>query len=414
MPNGAWFKPGGFSLERGIWTNAITRAPAQLGGTGLYRAVEANHGASEKLTALGGNPSSTVNFGDIGISNDFTLCSITRYSGSNRGRILDGRPNFLHGHHGGDVGVAHYNIWVTPGSGSSVDPRTNWCVMCGTSGYGLKIANGQDMTVPGQFGSGSPDLSIHLGALASQISDFEVVELMSWNYALSDANVRVAHDYLMGHLVTGDGGGTSLPYPSAWFKEGMSSLASWADAAGGKAATIGGSGASIVTASGNGATKTVTALRGNTATTVDFGDIVAEQFTLCSVTRYAGSNNMRILDGYSPYNFLHGHHNGDAGCAHYGQWVTNGGDQSPSDLNWVVMCSASGGPGHSLKLANGIDVGIYPMASEAPSGIGINVGAYASTQPSDFEIMELMAWNTALADADVIAASNYLMAKLGI
>jgi hypothetical protein len=74
----------------------------------------------------------------------FTICSITRYTGSNRGRILSSTDmnvcNFIHGHHNQRRGVAHYNQWMTQ-SISSLGVSTNWLVMCGQNGNNIDIPN---------------------------------------------------------------------------------------------------------------------------------------------------------------------------------------------------------------------------------------------------------------------------------
>ena len=52
---------------------------------------------------------------------------------SPKGRVLSSRgsPNWLHGHHWGERGVAYYEGWKTSelGQGADVD---HWLVMCGT------------------------------------------------------------------------------------------------------------------------------------------------------------------------------------------------------------------------------------------------------------------------------------------
>jgi hypothetical protein len=63
------------------------------------------------------------------LSNDFTICSMTRYTGGSYGRILDGVGcNWLHGHWQGNRGVAYYDGWL---ASSSRGTLTDWLVMCG-------------------------------------------------------------------------------------------------------------------------------------------------------------------------------------------------------------------------------------------------------------------------------------------
>ena len=93
------------------------------------------NGALNHVYSLQGDTSSTMLWPTT-FTGDFTICSMTRYTGSsNRQRILtkqtSGGNDWLHGHWQGRRGVAHYNSgWRTP-----IDPSrgtaTDWLVMCG-------------------------------------------------------------------------------------------------------------------------------------------------------------------------------------------------------------------------------------------------------------------------------------------
>ena len=70
-------------------------------------------GATNEVLALSGTTSSVISFGPV-IKSAFTVCSVTRYTGGVKGRILNGGgKNWLHGHRNGNAGVAHYEIWMT-------------------------------------------------------------------------------------------------------------------------------------------------------------------------------------------------------------------------------------------------------------------------------------------------------------
>ena len=207
--------------------------------------------------------------------------------------------------------------------------------------------------------------------------------------------MNVALSYMSSLLTT-----TQMPTPSkAWYRIGGFDLTAntWASAvAGGPTAAISGSGASSVTAAGNGATAAVTALSGTTSTNIDFGDILADTFTICSMSRYSGSNMGRIIRG-TPENWLHGHHGGDAGVAHYGSWVTatTGNPSGVVDTDWVYMCGANGGTTDTgKKIANGID-GTVDTGGVKATDVLVNTGY----QTSDFEIVEIMTWSRALTEA---------------
>ena len=81
---------------------------------------------------IAGGTGEQVNFGEI-LDTDYTVCSIDRYTGGSKGRILqaNGR-NWLHGHWASQVGVAHYQHWNTASHRNA--GNEDWLVMCGSSG----------------------------------------------------------------------------------------------------------------------------------------------------------------------------------------------------------------------------------------------------------------------------------------
>ena len=89
------------------------------------------NGALNQVYSLQGGTSSTMLWPST-LTGDFTICSMTRYTGSsNRQRILSkfSTCDWLHGHHGTKRGVAYNNgIWRT--SQSSRGTLTDWLVMC--------------------------------------------------------------------------------------------------------------------------------------------------------------------------------------------------------------------------------------------------------------------------------------------
>ena len=165
------------------------------------------------MAALRGTTKSIIDFGAV-IKSDFTICSATRYTGGRYGRILQGSgANWLHGHHGWHynygsedfprAGYAAYNGAST--STHNVKPVTDWVVMCGSNaGSNLKIANGKDVGIA-VGGTGNIGLRINSGDTATQASDFEVAEVITWDRGLTEAETWAAHNYLMRHVLGGRG-----------------------------------------------------------------------------------------------------------------------------------------------------------------------------------------------------------------
>ncbi|EJK47106.1 hypothetical protein THAOC_34199, partial [Thalassiosira oceanica] len=205
-----------------------------------------------------------------------------------------------------------------------------------------------------------------------------------------------------------------VPDPNiAWFKSGTFELdsMSWPNAVGDTHATLSGDGMSKVSKSGHGAAKEVTALEGTTADSINFGDVLRNQFTICSVTRYTGGTFGRILNGEGA-NWLHGHLNGKAGIAFYIGWKTqHDGTNVAPVTDWVVMCGTNAGS--QLKLVNGVSKGTEDGGS-VPQTLWINGGFFMPRERSDFAIAEVMVWDRGLTSEEMYGASDYLLHKFGI
>ena len=184
---------------------------------------------------------------------------------------------------------------------------------------------------------------------------------------------------------------------------------------GGTDATLSGNGLVEESQSGHGADSEVTALKGTTADTIDFGDVIKTEFTICSVTRYTGvlSKSNRILNGGGAgANWLHGHHGGKAGVAYYEGWKTiSDGTNVDPVTDWVVMCGTNAGS--ELKLLNGDDKG---TANGGQGGVNLwaNGGYNDPNERSDFAIAEVMVWDRGLTGEEMYGVSDYLLDKFGI
>ena len=90
-----------------------------------------NNGARIPVAFVGGNTASRMQWGPGSIPAAFTICSVTRYSGGTRGRILNangnmaGSRNWLHGHHAGKTGVNFYDGWIHGGQSFPLDATTD-------------------------------------------------------------------------------------------------------------------------------------------------------------------------------------------------------------------------------------------------------------------------------------------------
>lgn len=99
---------------------------------------ESGNGANAPVVSVRGTTGTKVYFPDGSIPEKFTICSVTRYSGTSKLRILQGaRSNWLHGHWSGKVGVAYYVGWITSSSNFKLD---DFVIVCGTNGNNVNIS----------------------------------------------------------------------------------------------------------------------------------------------------------------------------------------------------------------------------------------------------------------------------------
>jgi hypothetical protein len=176
----AWYCCGMYDIGSGTWPDVSGNGnTATLSGSGFTELSSTGHGANAGVLALSGTTSSQVSFGNL-IEGEFTVCSVTRYTGGTKRRILQGGDrDWFHGHWSGRAGVAYYQGWKTSSS-DNVNPDTNWVVMCGTNaGSQLKLANGRSVgTSTG--GTGSTTVWINGGYYSGETSDFAIADLVVW------------------------------------------------------------------------------------------------------------------------------------------------------------------------------------------------------------------------------------------
>jgi hypothetical protein len=183
--------------------DAIGSNHATLSGSGLTELHEKGHGAFGEVAALQGTTSSKINFGPV-IKDEFTICSVTRYTGGTMGRILQGaEKNWLHGHHSyhglDKAGVAYYESWKTDML-ENIKPVTNWVVMCGTNAASqVKLVNGVNVGTD-TGGSGGVTLEVNQGFKPDQTSNFAIAELVVWDRGLTVEEMTEVSSYLLGKL----------------------------------------------------------------------------------------------------------------------------------------------------------------------------------------------------------------------
>ena len=203
-PN-AWYCPGAFDLASSTWQDCSGNGnTATLSGSGLAESRSVGHGATSEVLALSGTTSSRISFGAV-IPSAFTVCSVTRYTGGAKRRILmgGGGTNWLHGHFNGWAGVAYYVGDVkTKWGQTNVSPNTDWVVMCGTNaGSQMTLVNGVDVGTIKAGGTGGVSLFVNNGWYgAVQESDFAIAEVVVWPRGLTDDEMRGVSEHINNRL----------------------------------------------------------------------------------------------------------------------------------------------------------------------------------------------------------------------
>lgn len=240
----AWYRSKDITVGSSAWKSVvgdftgskISGSSNALGAQRSSTTVAAGFGQTGTLKFLKGGPSDSYSFGTIVPSGYFTMCALSRYSGASRNRIINGdNYNFLHGHWSGRRGVFYYEGWMTDYSGWKETLLDQWLISC--SGNGVNYAmvertanSGFENTAnAGPLGNRiATGININR---ASELSDYEVAEIIVWNRALTLAELASCYTYLSNVL----NGGFNLPKPSnvvAWFKSSDITVGSstWASA----------------------------------------------------------------------------------------------------------------------------------------------------------------------------------------
>jgi len=149
-------------------------------------AAASGDGAANAVTFITGTTDTRMIWPSGSMTSTFTICSVTRYNGGTRNRILGckGSPltaNWIHGHHGGNSGLAYYEGWKTAYATHGV--RDDWLIMCGTNAGATAPGNivvGQDEIGTNDGGWGGCRLNINF----DDRGDWALHSLLIWDYSL--------------------------------------------------------------------------------------------------------------------------------------------------------------------------------------------------------------------------------------
>jgi hypothetical protein len=166
----------------------LTAGAASVGGI-----KDNGAGAGVFVPLVGGGTTAHVDWGSLSVPVTFTICSISRYSGATKERILRcSDRNWLHGHwNSATINYAGSTYYEKDMSLEyTISPNTNWVVACGRNSVGLGRSNtiiNNVVTSSDKGGTGACRLSINTNTGDFRgVSDWQLSSVYVWNSHLPD------------------------------------------------------------------------------------------------------------------------------------------------------------------------------------------------------------------------------------
>jgi hypothetical protein len=164
------------------------------------------YGATANIPYIYGTTTSKVTWPNGSIPSIFTVCSITRYTGTaNNKRILNGTSgNWLHGHWSNYSGVCYYEAWKT----SSVNGpnNTNWVITCGKNNGNNPnnvLVNGSAKGTASGGTGGQTSMTINNSTAVNEPSDWAFSHVFIWDQTLTDDELKIVSTGLSQYLNNG-------------------------------------------------------------------------------------------------------------------------------------------------------------------------------------------------------------------
>ena len=180
---------------------------ATISGT-ISIGTSIGNGASGAINYISGGITSTITWPIGSIPSNFTILSLTRYTGGTRARLLTSvTGNWLHGHYYNSIGVCYYEGWKTPQATTTTGNLDDWlCCIGKNSGTtpnniladGLGVGNATG-------GTGNYQLSINTGTYGStQKSDWALSCVIIYDSQLSDVHMTKLNNFINTYKTSGN------------------------------------------------------------------------------------------------------------------------------------------------------------------------------------------------------------------
>jgi hypothetical protein len=160
------------------------------------------NGASKSIQVIAGGTSDKFYFDNDPISTNWTVFALSRYSGaSNRNRIISGNysagayqdsnGNWLIGQWNGGAAIAHHNGWIANVSTTPAGYSASDWIMSTSFPYNYR-ANGVSRGTSGGTAELPP---IGINTISTEVSDYQVAEVIIFDRTLSSADILQVEDY---------------------------------------------------------------------------------------------------------------------------------------------------------------------------------------------------------------------------
>ena len=124
------------------------------------------------------------------------------------------------------------------------------------------------------------------------------------------------------------------------------------------------------------------------------------------------TDKVKIGDTEHDRNWLIGHHGGETGLAHYNNWVTST-ENVHGTRSWIRITAQHNNfetNGKSRTTGSSFDTDTQKPFNN-PKSIGINVGKHAESEPSDWNVYEILVYDVTLDVVDREKVDTYLKEK---
>ena len=430
------------------WDNASTLYEARRNGRNAVTknvklGIYSGYGSSAFIPCLLGKTNGTILWPVGSIPLNFTICAITRYTGGANQRILQSsgtdNSNWFHGHSNNKRGVVYYGSWMTPDN-NNTGIATDWVVTCGKNGSTAPNNIWTNNTQIGNNNNGIGGLQLGInvpggGCCSNETSNWALSQVFIWDQILTDDEIKIMSNTLTQHL---DDGIPLIIYNIPKIQQipvlnsnpfmfynllnnkppwGIYLASDWDGID--TLYEVSRNGRNVITKgvkSGNqiinNSDISIPYLFGDTSATMlwPVGSIPLN-FTICSITRYTGGANQRILQssGADKSNWFHGHGNNNSGVVYYNNWMTPEKNNNSVLTDWVVTCGKNGSVAPNNILANNTSIGTNNNGvGGLQLGINIPGGGCCSNETSNWAFSQVFIWDQILNDYEIKAMSNAL------